>query len=48
MTNQSWEPQTAEEILDAVKKEIKRLSKSSMHRTPKSKTKHKGFKNNQH
>jgi chromatin segregation and condensation protein Rec8/ScpA/Scc1 (kleisin family) len=45
MTNQNWETQTAEEILDNIKKEIERWSKLRMHHTLKTETKHKGFKN---
>jgi hypothetical protein len=45
MTNQSWEPQTSEEILNNIKKEIERQSKLRMHHTLKTEIKHKGFKN---
>ena len=45
MNNKSWEPQTAEEILDNIKKEIERRSKLRMHYAPKTVIKHKGFKN---
>ena len=45
MNNQSWEPQTAEEIFDNIKKEIERRSKLRMHHTLKTEIKHKGFKN---
>jgi hypothetical protein len=45
MTNQNWEPQTADKILDDIKKEIERWSKSRMYHTLKTETKHKGFKN---
>lgn len=45
MTNQSWEPQTAEEILDNIKNEIERLSKLRMHYPLRKEIKHKGFKN---
>jgi hypothetical protein len=45
MTNQNWEPQTAKEILDNIKKEIQRRSKLRMHHTLKTEIKHKGFKN---
>ena len=45
MTNQSWKPQTAEEILNNIKKELERRSKLRMYHTPKTVIKHKGFKN---
>jgi len=45
MNNRSWEPQTAKEILDNIRKEIERRSKLRMHHTLKTETKHKGFKN---
>jgi hypothetical protein len=44
MNNQNWEPQTAKEILDNIKK-IERRSKLKMHHTLKTEIKHKGFKN---
>jgi chromatin segregation and condensation protein Rec8/ScpA/Scc1 (kleisin family) len=44
MTKQNWEPQTAEEILNNIKKEIERWSKLRMRRILKTEIKHNGFK----